>query len=222
MFLDAVEIGGTSAAALEVAATYKWRHVYAPWEDWAPTYISHHGAICCESAREWLAAYDLSMLNGASTSTGPRWIRQRFEWGPSVYPIHWCDALRKESIDCGIHAALSYEAFATRGVECFRVQMVQEFDGPAARQWRANWARNLARTDWICESLIYHEGCAIEIGDSRIKIWDPSAGWWLDPKTVTGYGSTRAIRLFAESEEPPFRWGRHLVRANEWVELDEN
>lgn len=217
MYLDAVETG--AAAATEFVAEGRRQSIYEPWTDWPPTEISHHGEMCCDTAREWIAAYDLSMLSGGSPASGPRWLRQRFDWGPSVYPIHWCEALTKDSIDCGVHAALAYEVFAARGVECFRVQMVQEFDAASLAHWQTKWHRSFARTDWMHNGLIYHEGCAIETGPGRIKIWDPSAGWWLDPKFVRSYGSLRALKLTAETIPHEIAWGDHLIAANVWREL---
>jgi len=63
------------AGALE-----QWRHF--PFSS-----ITHHGRACCRVAREWVFATDFSQLNGESPLTGPRWIRQKWTWGPSSWPF---------------------------------------------------------------------------------------------------------------------------------------
>ncbi|MFL6468457.1 MAG: hypothetical protein ACJ72Z_10920 [Pyrinomonadaceae bacterium] len=193
--------------------------VYSPWEKWEPSQISHHGKTCCEFAREWLLNIDLSALNGSSLYSGPRWLRQRFDWGPGVYPVHWCDVLKKKKLDCGIHAALAYEVFANRGIKCLRAQFVQEFSSDAGSQWRSNWEKDSAITAWIDESRIYHEGCAVSLAEGTIKIWDPSAGWWIDPKTTSGYGSLLAIRLSGRGQDQEFFWGPHRLKTGKWIPL---
>src|SRR4030095_1086260 len=74
--------------------------VFKPWKDWEPSQISHHASRCCELVREWVGNMDFSALNGGKLQAGPRWIRQRFEWGPGTYPIHWCEVPNKSKLDC--------------------------------------------------------------------------------------------------------------------------
>ena len=175
--------------------------------------------MCCEIAREWLGATDYSVLNGGKLQSGPRWLRQRFNWGPSKYPIFWCEVLKKDTVDCGVHAALAHEVFMQRGVRSYRVQLVQEFSTSSSDQWRLSWEKDGAVTAWISDELIYHEGCAVESGDGQIKLWDSSAGWWIDPKTTSGYGSLRAVRISSGGDET-FQWGHHEIEANTWSALD--
>ena len=163
MYLDAVnystetEIGGTAASG---------RHkteVFARWSDWPPSVISHHGEMCCEVAREWLTAMDFSELNGAALTSGPRWLRARFKWGASSFPIYWCEAVERTTLDCGALAALTHEIFASRGVTSYRVQMVQRFSEDSARQWNNSWSESGVPLNWIDGQMIYHEGCAIQV-----------------------------------------------------------
>ena len=65
------------------AAINKWQHFPA-------SVISHHGERCCEIAREWILSMDYAQVNAGSLLAGPRWLRQRYTWGPSSWPIHWC------------------------------------------------------------------------------------------------------------------------------------
>src|SRR5215210_2036228 len=85
------------------------------WETTQPSMISHHGLRCCALAREWIFSTDHAQLNGEHLSTGSRWLRHRFTWGPSPWPIAWCQVVRRKVLDCGAFAALAHEIFSTRG-----------------------------------------------------------------------------------------------------------
>lgn len=196
--------------------------VFEKWREWHPSQISHHGQMCCEIAREWITATDFSELGGGSIYAGPRWLRQRFNWGASSFPIYWCEAVRRHTLDCGALAALAHEVFSVRGVRSYRVQLVQRFSQVATTQWSCSWSDGDAtELRWIDRDLIYHEGCAIAVGDEgEIKVWDASAGWWVDPKASDGYGSLIAIRLSANNAPAPFIWGNHRIAANQWQKIN--
>lgn len=229
MYLDAVSnIRETNIIETTNENVYHRTHqpeVFEKWKDWRPSQISHHGRPCCEIAREWVTATDYSELGGGSPLTGPRWLRQRFSWGASPFPIYWCEAVRKEMLDCGALAALAHEVFAVRGVKSFRVQLVQRFSRVATNQWSRSWSENGdAQLRWIDRDLIYHEGCAITSDGREIKVWDASAGWWVDPRgTGDGYGSLLAIRLTttggAADANKKFNWGTHRIAANRWQKV---
>ncbi|MDP8916647.1 MAG: hypothetical protein M3M95_05515, partial [Pseudomonadota bacterium] len=63
----------------------------ARWDQWPASALSHHGGACCDIAREWVLATDFSQLGDAAALTGPRWLRQKYPWGPSPWPMHWCE-----------------------------------------------------------------------------------------------------------------------------------
>jgi hypothetical protein len=196
--------------------------VFEKWKDWHPSQISHHGQMCCEIAREWITATDFSELNGGNVLTGPRWLRQRFNWGASSFPIFWCEAVRKKTLDCGALAALAHEVFTVRGVKSFRVQLIQRFSEVATSQWSCSWSENGdEELRWIDHDLIYHEGCAILVRDREVKVWDASAGWWIDPKPGEGYGALLAIRLSSHDARSGngFNWGMHHITPNQWQKI---
>lgn len=193
------------------------KNIFGPWEHWRPAELSHHGRSCCEIVKEWIIAMDLSLLNGGSKLTGPRWLRHRFEWGPTRYPIYWCEIGRAKVLDCGVHAALAQEIFLARGVRCFRAQLVQEYSRNAAEQWLLRWEERDAITTWMEGELIYHEGCAVVDDENLLRLWDPSAGWWVDPDTTSGYGSLRALRIAGPVGPAELKWGGHLIASNEWT-----
>ena len=196
--------------------------VYEHWKDWHPSQISHHGAMCCEIAREWVTANDYSEMGGDCLFTGPRWLRQKFNWGASTFPIYWCETVRRQTLDCGALAALAHEVFTARGVRGYRVQLIQKFSRVATRQWTNSWSSFGEPLAWTKGELIYHEGNAIDVGSRRLKVWDASAGWWVDPKPANGYGAVLAIRLSGANltAGESFRWGEHTLNAGEWKELN--
>ncbi|HZH33735.1 MAG TPA: hypothetical protein VEX64_02785 [Pyrinomonadaceae bacterium] len=195
--------------------------VFGKWQDFPYSKISHHGRACCEIAREWLFSMDFSQLNGGSLLTGPRWIRAKYNWGPSRWEIYWCEAVREKTLDCGALAHLAHEVFKMRGVRSFPVQLVQQFNEDATSQWTNKWDDKEISTHWINKDLIYHEGCAVVTQDNEIKIFDPSAGWWLNPQQFGGYGGLLALRLFAPESQASshFNWGEHRITPNQWQRI---
>lgn len=222
MYLDAAKPAKETIIETSGNGFHKSAEVYEKWKDWYASEISHHGKMCCEIAREWIISTDFSELGGASIYTGPRWLRQRFNWGASSFPIYWCEAVRKKTLDCGALAALASEVFKARGVKTYRVQMVQRFSETSTNQWSSSWHNSDEQLRWMNDDLIYHEGCAVLVGDDEIKIWDASAGWWVDPKSKDGYGALLAIRLsaFNLSSDARFIWGAHQINAGQWTNVN--
>jgi hypothetical protein len=195
-------------------------YVFSKWQNFPISKISHHGLKCCEMAREWLNAMDYSQLNAGSVFSGPRWIRQRYNWGPTKWQIHWCEAVNQKSLDCGAQAALAHEVFTMRGVESYQVQLVQQFSKETTAQWAQRWTAEETSIFWIDENMIYHECCAVVIDNGEIKLWDGSSSSWINSKQFNGYGTLRALRLFAAPNEmTKFKWGEHIITANKWQEI---
>jgi hypothetical protein len=189
------------------------------WRTFPNSHISHHGAACCDIAHEWLIAYDFAQLNGGDVLSGPRWMREHSAWGPTVWPIHWCEAVDAKIVDCGVHAAIAHEVFVARGVTAFRAQFVQRYSDDTAASWRQNWGDWGASDHWIDGQSIYHEGNAILVGGDSVKLWDGSAGCWINPRGDTGYGSLAAVRIESASHDTAhqFTWGDRRIAANQWV-----
>ena len=218
--ISSAQSAGGAPGAL-VRETYE--PVFAKWEFWPPSRISHHGTACCEIAREWLTATDHSQLGAGSKFTGPRWLRQVFTWGASTFPIYWCEAVREKKLDCGALAALALEIFVARGVKVFPAQLVQKYSKIATDQWTNNWFEDdNSPLPWVNKDLIYHEGCAVVTGSDNLKVWDASAGWWIDPKSSNGYGSLLALRVSTFEQGYPadaFTWGEHKIEPGSWYVL---
>jgi hypothetical protein len=192
------------------------------WQDWPASTLSHHGAACCRVAREWVVATDYAQLGGESLLAGPRWIRHRYPWGPSRWPLHWCEAVRRKTLDCGALAALAHEVFLARGVRSFPAQFVEQFTEDATRDWRSRWSDEQTPADWIKEDLIYHEGCAVVTAGQEIKVWDPTAAWWVNTRQFGGYHGVLAVRIFDAQAGPgtAYRWGAHTIVPNVWQKLE--
>ncbi len=191
------------------------------WQDFPNSHISHHGEACCDIAHEWLIAFDFAQLNGGDILSGPRWMREHSTWGPSAWPIHWCQAVDAKIVDCGVHAAIAHEAFVARGVRAFRAQFIQRYSADAAASWRQTWGSEGVSDHWIDGDAIYHEGNAVLVGDDTVKLWDGSAGWWINPRANGGYGSLAAVRIECGvgDFENGLRWGDHRIAPNQWVAL---
>jgi hypothetical protein len=187
------------------------------WRYSSPSVMLHHGKPCCSIAREWLFSTDHSQLSGQNQLTGPRWLRRKYDWGPSQWPMTWCYAVEQDSLDCGALAAMSRAVFDARGVLCHSVQLIQQYSEDTTSHWSAKWVDHPASTHWIQGRLIYHEACAIALSGNEVRIWDPSAGWWVNPKQFGGYGSIVAMRVLTEHPvADSFVWGANVIAGNKW------
>lgn len=192
------------------------------WTDFPHSTLSHHGEACCEIARHWVTSMDFAQLNGGDLTSGPRWLRQKYKWGPSPWPIHWCEVVKRKTIDCGAHAALALEAFRARGLAAFPAQLVQRYSEEATEQWRGKWEGEDVACHWLDSEHIYHEATALVVGEDEVKLWDGSAGSWVGPRQSGGYGSLVAVRICAAG---PFgggdglRWGERRLKPGLWVQI---
>ena len=192
------------------------------WLDFPHSAFSHHGGACCEIARQWVTAMYFAQLNGGGLTSGPRWLREKYKWGPSRWPMHWCEAVKRKTIDCGAHAALAREAFLGRGLTAYPAQLVQRCSAEASEQWEAKWTGEDVSCHWLDAERIYHEATALVVGEDELKIWDGSAGSWVDPSQGSGYGSLLAVRICAAG---PFgggdglRWGDRRLKPGLWNQI---
>jgi hypothetical protein len=217
-----VEADGAVAGRSETQATPAPRPSDR-WEAFPHSRLSHHGRACCDIAREWVIGMDFAQLNGGDLTSGPRWLREKYKWGPSPWPMHWCEAVKRKTIDCGAHAALASEAFTARGLTAFPAQIVQKYSEDATEQWRGKWAEEDVSCHWLDGEHIYHEVTALLVGEDEVKIWDASAGSWINPRqSPGGYGSLVAARIFAEGQwggGDGLRWGERRLKPNAWSQI---
>lgn len=190
------------------------------WKTQGPSYIADHEKKCCRAAKEWFLSMDHSLLPEGNLVSGPRWIRERYSWGPSEWPLHWCRAIESETLDCGGLAALAREVFVSRGIVSFPVQLIQQFSDQDTHQWHRTWMRGYRPANWIIGNLVYHEACAVIDQGNRIRIWDPTECWWIGSKQSVGYATTLAICVDVLSDSAPsaiLTWGHHSLRPNFWT-----
>lgn len=136
--------------------------------------LTRHAAPCCVIAEAWFRATARSAIRRFGDE--PRWITERWNWGPTVWPIAWCEAIKADALDCGALADLAAVAFEETGREVMRVQLIQDASTEECEQWATRWATTPAAPKWIWGRLVYHE-----------KAWAPAAGdpavWY--PEIVT-------------------------------------
>ncbi len=190
------------------------------WKEIQPSAILDHGKDCCRVAQEWLSAMDRSLLVNASLFCAPRWIRERYEWGPSRWPLYWCEIIELNTLDCGAMAALTRAVLMQRGLVVFPTQLIQRFSEQDARHWQERWIKAGQSADWIIGTHIYHEACAVIFHKNRIEIWDPANSFWIYPDQSPGYGATLAIRVIATvSNLSILVWGGHQIALNSWMRI---
>lgn len=175
------------------------------WRDARPSYPVHHAADCCVRALSWLRALhagrgsvlarapsgDGSRAGAASRPPGvdpsgvddaPRWLSDRYAWGPCRWPASWCEIVRREVVDCGAFAALARACFAAEGRAVYPVQLIQHYPEHQIEHWRRRWVDSGVGTDWIRAPFVYHEACAVpascppEANAQAITDTGPNAG----------------------------------------------
>jgi hypothetical protein len=192
------------------------------WEDFPYSRLSHHGTACCELAREWVIAMDFAQLGGANLVSGPLWLRIRFKWGPSSWPMHWCEVVERDTLDCGAHAALACTAFTARGLAAFPVQLVQTYSAEAGEHWHDIWAAENVSCHWLDGDHIYHEATGVVTGANELGIWDGSTGSWVNAlQSGGGYGSLVALRVLCgqAAGQADLSWGSRTIKTNRWNQL---
>jgi hypothetical protein len=188
---------------------------WAPWAHSVPSTLGHHGQECCATARAWFLAMDASMWQGHG---GPAWISRKFPWGPSRWPLFWCEAMEAEELDCGAHAALSIEAFRARGVRVLPVQLVQRQEEHHMAHWHERWSDGGGSPSWAQGAAGYHESCAVVDAHGRAEVWDPTVNSFLTPDQVQGVRSTAAIRIGGPlPSDEVVMWRGVPVPVGQWV-----
>ena len=158
------------------------------------------------------ASYAFRRTDGTAIAA-PTFLSRRYKWGPTAWPIAWCEAVRAHAIDCGVFSAFARVVLSGQGVECYSAQVMQLFCWETTAHWRQRWAGHPGAFNWIDDELVYHEVVIVVIDDVA-EVFDPSDGQWLSPGVTTGYGAVVAIR----SECPKsLSWGRHTLSMDQWT-----
>jgi hypothetical protein len=191
------------------------------WDHYLPSTISDHGEECCRAARDWFLAMDGSNRHAEFPLAPPEWILRAYPWGTSSWPIHWCELVVADTLDCGVLACTTLEVWRARGARVCFVQMVQEFSEEDIAHWSRQWVEAALNPHWTFGAFSYHEACALVVGDRDIAVWDPSFNTWVHPDIRSGYASTRAIRVFSPDpgEQAPLFWEGVRLEPNVWQVL---
>ncbi len=191
-----------------------------------------HPGRCCEVARAWFRTLARSVV--AVHPGPPMWIRERWEWGPTSWPVYWCDLAKRDKLDCGALAALAREACLAVGNEVRAVQLLERFDTTTIENWRTLWGAEAEQ--WTFGDLVYHEAVALLAVPQaarpeeearaplvKVRIWDPTDLHWVEGNSTTGLGSLVALRVCAgqglakkHSDIGGFRWDGVCLRPCTW------
>jgi hypothetical protein len=188
------------------------------WAQASVSTLADHGR-CCAAARGWLVAMSRSLDFAATDGlvfAAPRWLMHRWKWGPTRWPVSWCEAVRAEAVDCGVFGAFAREIFRAKGVEAYGGQVLRSCAGTTTAHWRAKWAALPGAFNWIGENAVYHEVCIVRVGRAEARVYDPTDGAWLEHAVKGGHGGHLAIR----GELPvALQWGPHTLVNGQWTEI---
>ncbi|HXD40517.1 MAG TPA: hypothetical protein VN649_08135 [Ramlibacter sp.] len=192
------------------------------WHSQPASCFSHHGRACCNTARHWLISQDYSLDSMGGTSellSAPRWIPERYQWGPSPWPLYWCDAVRMKKLDCGALAAFAREVYLSRGIKAAAVQLIQRLSTHGVDQLRAIWRDESGYFNWLAQDKFYHEAVAVSLDGTEIRIWDATTGWWVQPVQTDGYGAVLEAKVspFQPGAQHMLRWGRRTLAPGTWT-----
>lgn len=186
-----------------------------------PTSLLHHQeGRCCALATKWLFAMDRALTPNDAVAAPPFWLRESFQWGPCTWPLHWCQAIEMESLDCGTLSALARESLKARGIPALPAQVIQTYTWRDVSHWKSRWSAAHCPTDWIHDTYVYHETVAM-INKGKLRIWDPTRHYWLDPALKPGYGRVVAVRIVATESVYPgaVGWGGYSLPFNSWYTI---
>jgi hypothetical protein len=223
MVSAAVEKGTSSGRDAAIREIIGGEEHFKRWIAHPASAIVHHDGKCCEEARLWFLAYARSMEIGVASQLrmrAPTWLSQLFTWGPSAWPISWCQIVRQKVIDCGVFAALAREVFKAQGHEAHPAQALLSYNPSCTNHWKALWnesgKKKLELFPWIGSKVVYHELCVLELPDGQARFYDSTWGSWYLPRARSGFGALLALR----SECPRLlTWNNKTFSCGEWVSL---
>jgi hypothetical protein len=182
-----------------------------------PSRILNHNSTCCEVAQGWFRGMDRSSRLQGPVTGMPLWIREHFDWGPSQWPLHWCELMASRKLDCGALAALTHVSLRDRGVPSFPAQTILNEGAQRCAHWLRRWTLENCPCDWIASPLVYHEVCAVPEQSVRdLRLWNPSANAMMEWTDVDSISAVAAVRVVnAESDQVSL--GGLTLPTNIWV-----
>ncbi len=174
-----------------------------------------HGHACCRAARRWLGSIHAARASSAPLS-GLAWISEMYPWGPSRWPMSWCELVEQEKLDCGAQAAVAREVLRNSGSVPLGVQLLIRANPADIAHWRRAWVDGGVAPGWLFERLYYHE--AVSVSEDRLVLFDPTRNWKIPPDAATGDGTVAAIRV-SGGHTKTVQWGRHQLTVGDWKVL---
>lgn len=189
----------------------------------APSEILRHPKCDdCAAAYAWFTARAQLTQSAGSVTDAVSWLLEEFEWGPVVWPVHWCDILETEYADCGVMAAMSRYCLSRRGFVVFPAQAVLRVTNAEVSKWRHTWDENPgSASKWIIsETLVYHEIILLRDYADNYKAFDSTEMKFIsegDRRT----GGVIAIRLPPSAgKSVAVVWSRRVLAPGCWVDLE--
>ena|SRR5215831_1710025 len=188
------------------------------WRQSSGSTLGSHGP-CCDRARSWLLGMARShdyACTDALAFAAPRWMTEKWSWGPTRWPIAWCQAVKSEAIDCGVFAVFAREIFRAKGIEAYPGQVLRTYAEESTAHWRSKWHSLPGAFEWIGSRVVYHEVCVVRSGPREARIYDPTEGFWLEPSVHGKHGAHLAVR----AEVPvALKWGAYNLVHGQWAEM---
>jgi hypothetical protein len=185
----------------------------------ASAFVSHD-APCCRIALGWFTA--MARSAGRMFGRAPWSLTERWSWGPTHWPLSWCEAVRRPELDCGGLAQLAEIALQEAGNEVVRVQLLECASSEHAAHWAARWSAVPGSPRWIWGEFVYHEAVGVVAG-AAMRIWDPTEGRWHESATSTNHGKIVAIRVLPTvtrqefSAPPTLDWDSRMLPIGCWT-----
>lgn len=188
--------------------------------------LTDHGQ-CCKLAKNWLLSMHLShtfVRTNQQQILAPLWLKRYFTWGPVQWPISWCEAVQKKTIDCGVFAAFAVEIFTTSlkksgliNHEVFPAQIILDQPQTFIEQWNTRWNPIFRDFNWIGDAHVYHEVCAlVDTTNDTARIYDPTEGIWYDPSMERGINNVIGVNIRSPRM---VKWGDFSVGQDQWALL---
>lgn len=153
------------------------------------SYIAFHDEPCCVEARQLILA---ALQQYPDVGSQLAAIPATFRWGPTRWPVHWCELLEPEELvaDCGVHAQLAAELLWAAGVPFRRGRAAIRAGETSVAHWQATWAEGDASCAWLGDDVVHHE--VVKVGD---RWWDATeARWFTGPGAALVAGIVVAVR----------------------------
>jgi hypothetical protein len=128
--------------------------------------------------------------------------------------VAWCEAVKAETIDCGVFGAFALELFRAKGIEAYPGQLLRGCAEERISHWRRKWDAIPTAFNWIGTRVVYHEVSVVRTEADQARIYDPTEGFWLEPGTQSGHHGHLAVR----AEIPmTLKWGEHELVNGRWT-----